>query len=267
MSKWQMRGQFRHLHFKTFLMTPRTPQFEVFWPFNSSSKFLWVSEDSKFPLLGVWALPSHLAQSGVTTQLARRNLQRRSYTDLVHNRCPSSVLFPEQKHIHLGKCTHMLSSWSFQNIFFLFNKLLNLFSWSLTMCDLGLAFNQSLNSRFVVHVTTLALGLRPKETLARLRPKKKAQESHHMLSRNAQGVKKWTFTLPSELPLWELKFEPNGLLNFQSTITRVKNPSIWKVLYIIGKLLKPICLKWACMIHLDIWNRSYGQKKGRDSNW
>ncbi len=27
------------------------------------------------------------------------------------------------------------------------------------------------------------------------------------------------------------------------------------------------CLKWACMIHLDIWNTSYGQKKGRESNW
>ncbi len=27
------------------------------------------------------------------------------------------------------------------------------------------------------------------------------------------------------------------------------------------------CLKWACMTHLDIWNTSYGQKKGRESNW
>jgi hypothetical protein len=67
MSKWPIRGQFRHVHFKTFPMTPRTPQCEVFWPFNSSSKFLGVPEDSKFPLLGVWASPSHLAQSGVAT--------------------------------------------------------------------------------------------------------------------------------------------------------------------------------------------------------
>jgi hypothetical protein len=67
MSEWPMRGQFRHLHFKTFPMTPRTPQCEVFWPFNSSSEFSWVPEDSKFPLLGVWASPSHLAQSGVAT--------------------------------------------------------------------------------------------------------------------------------------------------------------------------------------------------------
>ncbi len=62
-----MQGQFRHLHFKTFPMTPRTPQCKVFLPFNSSSKFLGVLEDSKFPLLGVWASPSHLAQSWVTT--------------------------------------------------------------------------------------------------------------------------------------------------------------------------------------------------------
>jgi hypothetical protein len=40
-----------------------------------------------------------------------------------------------------------------------------------------------------------------------------------------------------------------------------------RVLYIIGKLLKCRCLKWARMAHLDIWNTSYGQKKGRESNW
>jgi hypothetical protein len=51
-------------------MTSRTPQCEVFWPFNSSSEFLGVPEDSKFPLLGVWASPSHLAQSGVATEMA-----------------------------------------------------------------------------------------------------------------------------------------------------------------------------------------------------
>jgi hypothetical protein len=49
-------------------MTPRTPQCEVFWPFNLSSEILGVPEDSKFPLLGVWASPSHLAQSGVATR-------------------------------------------------------------------------------------------------------------------------------------------------------------------------------------------------------
>jgi hypothetical protein len=36
------------------------------------------------------------------------------------------------------------------------------------------------------------------------------------------------------------------------------------VLYIIEKLLKCRCPKWARMTHLDIWNTSYGQKRGRD---
>jgi len=38
------------------------------------------------------------------------------------------------------------------------------------------------------------------------------------------------------------------------------------VLYIIGKLLKRRYLKWARIAHLDIWNTSYDQKKGRESN-
>ncbi len=39
----------------------------MFWPLQSSSEFLGVLEDSKFPLLGVWVSSSHLAQSGVAT--------------------------------------------------------------------------------------------------------------------------------------------------------------------------------------------------------
>jgi len=38
------------------------------------------------------------------------------------------------------------------------------------------------------------------------------------------------------------------------------------ILYIIGKLLERRCLKCAHIAHLDIWNTSYGQKKGRESN-
>jgi hypothetical protein len=40
-----------------------------------------------------------------------------------------------------------------------------------------------------------------------------------------------------------------------------------RVLYIIRKLLKHRCPKWARITHLDICNTSYGQKKGRESNW
>jgi hypothetical protein len=46
-----------------------------------------------------------------------------------------------------------------------------------------------------------------------------------------------------------------------------QNISHWGVLYIIGKILNCRCPKWACMTHLNIYNTSYGQKKGRESNW
>ncbi len=52
-------------------------------------------------------------------------------------------------------------------------------------------------------------------------------------------MSEWTFTLPKQLPLEELE-------------------SRWT---------KHRCLKWAHITHLDIWNTSYGQKKGRESNW
>jgi hypothetical protein len=38
------------------------------------------------------------------------------------------------------------------------------------------------------------------------------------------------------------------------------------IFYINGKILKRRCLKWARIAHSDIWNTSYGQKKGRESN-
>jgi hypothetical protein len=36
---------------------------------------------------------------------------------------------------------------------------------------------------------------------------------------------------------------------------------------VIRKVLKCRCPKWPCMSHLDICSPSYGQKKGRESNW
>jgi hypothetical protein len=46
-----------------------------------------------------------------------------------------------------------------------------------------------------------------------------------------------------------------------------QNTLHWGVLYIIGKLSKCRCCKWACLSHLDICSISYGKKKGRKSNW
>jgi hypothetical protein len=41
----------------------------------------------------------------------------------------------------------------------------------------------------------------------------------------------------------------------------------WSVVYTVIKVLKCKCRKWPRMSHLDIFNISYGQKKGRESNW
>jgi len=48
---------------------------------------------------------------------------------------------------------------------------------------------------------------------------------------------------------------------------RGQNTLHWGVLYIIEKLLKFRCRKWPRIGHLDIYNTSYGKKKGRESNW
>jgi hypothetical protein len=54
---------------------------------------------------------------------------------------------------------------------------------------------------------------------------------------------------------------------FSKCNSRGQNSSHQKVLYIIGKLSKCRCRKWARMSHLDIYSTSYDKKKGRESNW
>ncbi len=61
----------------------------------------------------------------------------------------------------------------------------------------------------------------------------------------------------SHVGSWSLEWTPeSSKRNF-----RGQNSLPWNVLYIIGKLLKLRCLKWARIAHLDIWNTSCGQKK------
>jgi hypothetical protein len=77
-------------------------------------------------------------------------------------------------------------------------------------------------------------------------------------------MREWTLTLPRQLPLWEResRWTPKtSEINF-----RGQNSNYYGVLYIIGKLLERRCLKWAHIAHLDIWNTSYGQRKGWESN-
>jgi hypothetical protein len=77
-----------------------------------------------------------------------------------------------------------------------------------------------------------------------------APESHISCSQEWKRMREWTFTLPSELSFWELKSQWTP--KFSEGNFRGHNPLDWRVIYIIGKLLKLRCLKWACMTHLDI---------------
>ncbi len=79
------------------------------------------------------------------------------------------------------------------------------------------------------------------------------------------SVREWTFTIPRELPHSEL--ESRWTPKCSKSNYKNQNSVIKEFLYIIGKLLKFKCLKWARITHLNIWNTSYGQKKGWESNW
>jgi hypothetical protein len=85
-----------------------------------------------------------------------------------------------------------------------------------------------------------------------------------MLPRVQESVREWTFTLPRQLPLGELEswWTPEILENDY----KGQNSFLERVLYIIGKVLKCRCPKWAHVTHWDIYNTSYGQKKGWESN-
>jgi hypothetical protein len=90
-----------------------------------------------------------------------------------------------------------------------------------------------------------------------------------------------TFHDPERLRVWESgRIEPpHPQVNFITLGVKVlidfwlsesdcrgQNPSNLGVPYNIGKLLEHRCLKWARMTHLNIWNTSYAQKKGQESN-
>jgi hypothetical protein len=113
-------------------------------------------------------------------------------------------------------------------------------------------------------VATLALGSRPRQEVAKLGQEGDSGVTSHALG-SVRGLKEWTFTLQvsshygSWSPKWTLESSERDL--------RGQNPLVGKVIYIIGNLLKRRCLKWARITHLDIWNLSYDQKKGKKSNW
>ncbi len=62
------------------------------------------------------------------------------------------------------------------------------------------------------------------------------------------------------------KWNFGGLPKFQKMISGAKTQWLMAFFHIIGKLFERRCLKWAHIAHSDIWNTSYGQKKGLESN-
>jgi len=62
-------------------------------------------------------------------------------------------------------------------------------------------------------------------------------------------------------------WESSGIPTTLELNNRGQNTLPWGVLYIFRKVLKRRCPKWPRMSHLDICSSSYGQKKGRESNW
>jgi hypothetical protein len=63
------------------------------------------------------------------------------------------------------------------------------------------------------------------------------------------------------------KLESSGTLKNSELDYRGQISSPWVVLGVIGKVLKCRCPKWSRIGHLDIYNPSYGQNKGEESNW
>jgi hypothetical protein len=55
-------------------------------------------------------------------------------------------------------------------------------------------------------------------------------------------------------------WSPKGSPESSKCNCRGQKPLLQGFIYIIGKLLKCRCLKWARIAHLDIWNTSYSQK-------
>ena len=62
-------------------------------------------------------------------------------------------------------------------------------------------------------------------------------------------------------------WEPSGTPECSELDSKGQNTSHWGVLGVIGKVLKRRYRKWPRIGHLDICSPSYGQKKGRESNW
>jgi hypothetical protein len=97
MSKWPMRGHFRHLRFKTFSTTPRTLPCKLFWALLSSSKHPGVLEDSKswtFPNVGLH--PHTWPKWGCDSLTEHEQIMQSNaivWTSCLMHRCVISTMF------------------------------------------------------------------------------------------------------------------------------------------------------------------------------
>jgi len=100
----------------------------------------------------------------------------------------------------------------------------------------------------LLFIATLTLGSRPRQRACKGASQVEARESHFHAPESAKECGERTFTLPSELPLWEL--ESQWTPKCSENDCKDQNQMTRTILYIIGKLLKHRCLKWARIGHL-----------------
>jgi len=83
----------------------------------------------------------------------------------------------------------------------------------------------------IVFVTTLALGLQPRQGLTKVWTKYEAHESNFMLPGVQKNVREWTLAFSSEFSLWEL--EVQWTPEFSESDCKGHNPLDWGVPCII----------------------------------
>ncbi len=70
-------------------------------------------------------------------------------------------------------------------------------------------------------------------------------------------------THTSKMGTWESSWIPEN----SEFHCRGQNTLSWSVFYTVEKVLKWKCRKWPRMSHSNIYSKSYGRKKGQESNW
>jgi len=71
--------------------------------------------------------------------------------------------------------------------------------------------------------------------------------------------------IPKELPLWEV--ESQWTPECSESDRKGQNPMARRVLYTIGKLLKPRCLKWVRTTHLTFETQVMAKRRAGSQNW